>query len=171
MKTKHIIFLFIIIVFFGCRRSCPDDFPIDVRYFPYSEGSKISFWNTHGDTLIATVQYISNKKDKHIPLGCKCYCEYIYDFALNGDIQLNGSITGLANPNNSHYFTISLSIEIKYNDFGNYYIESKDIEGNNYDVFGDTILLYDDQKCATIIKGKGIKEWTDGDGEVWKLIE
>ena len=114
---------------------------------------------------------ISNKKDKHIPLGCKCYCEYIYDFALNGDIQLNGSITGLANPNNSHYFTISLSIEIKYNDFGNYYIESKDIEGNNYDVFGDTILLYDDQKCATIIKGKGIKEWTDGDGEVWKLIE
>ncbi|MDD2622078.1 MAG: hypothetical protein WC142_01820 [Bacteroidales bacterium] len=171
MKSKHIIFLFMILVFFGYSRSCPNDFPIDVRYFPYEEETILSFRNAQGDTLSTTTQNIMQSKDKNIPWGSKSLCTANYSFSPIGKVQINGSLNALANPDDSHYHTILLSIDILYNNFTNYYNKEKIIEGNNYNVFGDTILLYDDQQSVTIIKGKGITEWTDGDGEVWKLIE
>jgi hypothetical protein len=172
MKTANLFFFIIIIfVFVGCKQSCPDDSPIDVRYFPYEEGTILSFRNTQGDTLFTTVQNVMQSKDKNIPWGSKGLCSADYLFSSSGKVQLNGSFDALANPGDSHFHTIFLSVEILYNNFTNYYNEKNFIEGNNYNVFEDTVLLYDDQQSVTIIKGKGITEWTDGDGEVWKLME
>ena len=171
MKSKHIIFLFIILVFFGCSRSCPDDFPIDMRYFPYSQGTILSFRNTQGDTLVAVVQDVITTKNKKISWDSKALCIVNYGFSSSGKVRINGGLNATASPDAIHYHSIHLLIEIIYNNCSYHLSKWETIEGDNYNVFDDTILLNDDQHSVTIIKGKGITEWTDENGEVWKLME
>ncbi|HPX58932.1 MAG TPA: hypothetical protein PLL02_00710 [Bacteroidales bacterium] len=171
MKTRHLFFFIIIIfVFAGCTHRCPDDFPINVRYFPYKKGNILSFHNTQGDTVSSTVQKVMQNKNKNVPWGSKGLCFADYFFSSSGEVQLNGNFNAFAYSGNSHFSTISLSVDISYNKFTIFFDRYFSFEGNNYNIFGDTILLSDGQESITIVKNKGITEWANGKGEVWKLI-
>ena len=104
---------------------------------------------------------------------------HIINLSLNGDIDKKGEIGSGSFPGDSYFNHIHLVIELYLPPNENYLasITNENVENmlttKNYAVFGDTVFLESPQSSLniTIIKGKGITEWTDGDGEVWKLME
>ncbi|MFA6638872.1 MAG: hypothetical protein WC142_02365 [Bacteroidales bacterium] len=184
MKTRHLSFFIIMIVnFTGCKQYCLDfPMPIVEMYSPYSKGKVLTFCNTQNDTLkttITTISYYGDNSNTAYERNCKCACGSYYKFISNGDIEIKGEIGSGSFPGDSYFNHIHLVIELYLSPNENYLasITNENVENmlttKNYAVFGDTVFLESPQSSLniTIIKGKGITEWTDGDGEVWKLME
>ena len=55
-------------------------------------------------------------KNKNVPWGSKVYVSPTI-FSSSGEVQLNGNFNAFAYPGNSHFSTISLSVDISYNKF------------------------------------------------------
>ena len=185
MKTRHLFFFIIIIfIFIGCKQHCLDfPTPIVEMYFPYSEGKILTFCNTQNDTLtttITTISYYGANSNTAYGRNCKCACGSFYKFISNGDIEIKGNIGAMSFPENSFFSCIRFNIELYLSSNENYLaditIGNKNVENmlttKNYAVFGDTAFLENSKSSfnVTIIKNKGITEWTDGNGEIWKLI-
>ncbi|HOF15764.1 MAG TPA: hypothetical protein PLF32_01045 [Bacteroidales bacterium] len=183
MKTRHLFFFIIIIfIFIGCKQHCLDfPTPIVEMYFPYSEGKILTFCNTQNDTLtttITTISYYGDNSNTAYKRNCDCVCGSGYKFISNGDIEIKGNIESSSLPENSFFSFIHLDIELHLSPNENYLasIWNENVENmlttKNYAVFGDTAFLENPQSSfnVTIIKNKGITEWMDGNGEIWKLI-
>ena len=179
MKTANLFFFIIIIfLFVGCKQSCPD-FPVQLIeiYIPYKDGERILFKNSQNDTLstiIVNTNYSGDAFNTSVSRNCKCDCEATYEFVAKDEFNINGKFTVISLPGQLYHDYVSFNITVLSNSF---FIKRNDknivnmFSENNYAIFGDTIVLEHEQNTVTIIKGKGITEWTDGDGEVWKLME
>jgi hypothetical protein len=187
MKPKIKLFLIASISFLlaillcRCKIDCPA-FPPELAryYFPYVEGSVLSFHNEQNDTLVLSIQNTNITKEFSFTRNCKCECGALFSFQTNNanqyNIEIGGGISIGGNRDYSKDIYTGMRCYIHKSNISSdgFYIENNTIDPfttEDYAIFGDTLIMENNQQKLTIIKGKGITEWTTQDGEVWRLIE
>lgn len=172
MKTKiSLLIVLLSIMSYACQRML--DFPafpdeLAQNYFPYTNGTVLHFYNTENDTLEFTINNLCKSEAYSTPKNCDCQIDPYFSFNATNNIC---GFSLMVSINGKQWKNVQIGVTI-----GSSYISKVIKEANifitkNYEIFGDKVFLENNSINVTIIKGKGITEWTDGDGEVWKLIE
>lgn len=171
MKTKYLFIIILLgVICNACERML--DYPafpdkLAQNYFPYTNGTILTFYNTKNDTLELTINNWYESEAYSVSAKWDCGSGSAFSFNATNDLYRFYVFIGIDNTYAQMSITIGSLAAGKMIRGENIY------KTKNYEIFGDKVFLESGYSCpnATVIKGKGITEWTDGDGEVWKLIE